>query len=115
MGDAAGAEVDPIAAHEPVGAVVELDLAREQRTVGLVVGELPHERAARHRVLVGRLGIDVVDDAVGAGGLGALRMLGEREPQWKYWPPSMTMVWPVMNVEPGPHRKATAPTMSAGT
>ncbi len=31
------------------------------------------------------------------------------------WPPSMTIVWPVMKPAPGPHRNTTAPATSSGT
>src|SRR5207248_2269040 len=38
-----------------------------------------------------------------------------RAAQWKYWPPSITIVWPVMKSAAGLHRKTTAPTTSSGT
>src|SRR5262249_48749966 len=72
-----------------------------------LVAELPAQRAAV---------LELVDDAVRAVGARAGGAHGEREPgQWKYWPPSMTIVCPVRKVDSGPHRKATAPTTSSGT
>ena len=44
---------------------------------------------------------DVVDDAVAGLGRDAVRVLGQAEDQWKYWPPSITIVWPVTKSEPG--------------
>ena len=46
--DAAGREVDPVAADDPVGRGVELDL-REQRSAGVVAAELPDERGPSTR------------------------------------------------------------------
>ena len=72
----------------------------------LVLLELPDERVpvdprrAEERLVAP----DVVDDAVAGGGLDPARMVVEGEPQWKYWPPSITMVWPVTKSEYGPAR-----------
>src|SRR5262249_20529110 len=98
---------------------VELDESRDERALGveLVVIELPDERrpvdGGRAEARDGR--VDVVDDAVAADRLDAGREAVQREPQWKYWPPSMTIVWPVTNDAAGPARYATAPTTSAGS
>ena len=48
--------------------------------------------------------LDVVDDAGARLGRDSLRMLGEAEDQWKYWPPSITIVCPVTKSECGPAR-----------
>ena len=104
--DAAQREVDPVAADDPVGERVELDEPGEQGALrlALVVVELPDERGA---VDLGgaepRLAaLQVVDDAVAADRLDARLEAVEGESQWKYWPPSMTMVWPVTNDADGP-------------
>ena len=106
--DAAEREVDPVAPHDPGGERVELHEVRDQRALGveLVVVELPDERRP---VDLGRpeardRGTQVVDDAVAADRLDAGLEVVEREPQWKYCPPSMTIVCPVTNDEVGPAR-----------
>ncbi len=75
VGDAAGREVDAVAADDPLGERVDLDPAREQRAVGLLgrVVELPDERVPVDvRLAVGGGVVrDVVDDAVPAEGLGS--------------------------------------------
>src|SRR5262249_27615636 len=58
---------------------------------------------------------DVVHDAVPVPRLDAVTMLVEREDQWKYWPPSITIVCPVTKSAAGVQRKTTAPTTSSGT
>ncbi len=74
--------------------------------VELVVVELPDERRPVDlgRPEAGDGGTRVVDDAVAADRLDAGLEAIEREPQWKYCPPSMTMVWPVTKDEAGPAR-----------
>ena len=74
--------------------------------VALVVVHLPDERETVDRggAEPRALGVDVVDDTVAADRLDAGVEAVEREPQWKYWPPSMTIVWPVTNAAPGPAR-----------
>ena len=84
--------------------------------------ELPDERVALDLggAEVGGVVRDVVDDPLPAGGLRSGHELVERQPhgaqsnarasgvsrtsglQWKYCPPSMTIVWPVTNADPGP-------------
>ena len=92
---------------------------RQQRAgrVALAVVERPAQRVARDRGRrdVRLVGGEVVEDGVAPGRLGAARVREQGEPQWKYWPPSMTMVWPVTNADPGPQRNTTAPTTSSGT
>ncbi len=82
--DPARREVDPVAAHDPLGERVDLDPAREERIVGLVGGvvELPDERVPVDVRLAVEGGVvrDVVDDAVPAGRLGARLELVEGEP-----------------------------------
>ena len=48
--------------------------------------------------------LQVVDDAIARRCLDAVRMLVEREVQWKYWPPSITIVWPVTKLALDPER-----------
>src|SRR5262249_30746863 len=90
--NAAGREVDAVAADDPVA-------------LGLL-GQLPDERLPVDlRGAVMRLvALDVVDDAIAVLRPHAFRVLRELEDQWKYWPPSMTIVCPVTKSEPGPHR-----------
>ena len=101
LGDPAEREVDSIAADDPLGERVELHEPREQRAlrVALVVVELPDERGAldRRGAEAGRPGREVVDDAVAADRLDPGLEAVERESQWKYWPPSITIVCPVTN------------------
>ena len=116
VGDAAGREVDAVAAHDPVGErATSIDGAREQRRPP-VAPELPDERGPVHlrRAEMGRVVRDVVDDTVPArvsvpvvnshGGDRSDRRATALISQWKYWPPSMTMVWPVTNADDGPAR-----------
>ena len=92
VGDAAGREVDAVAAEQP-GA-------------GRPLGQLPDERVPldARRADVRLVARDVVDDPVARPGLDAVRVLRQAEDQWKYWPPSITIVWPVTKSEPGPQR-----------
>jgi hypothetical protein len=82
---AAGWEIDPVAPHHPFGVRVELDAAREQRTLGRLRGivELPDERVPLDVPRAVERGVvrDVVDDAVAARGLGVRLELVEGEPQ----------------------------------
>ena len=55
---------------------------------------------------------DVVDDTVSRLRHDPARMVEERENQWKYWPPSITIVWPVTKSDSGLQKKTTAPTTS---
>src|SRR5829696_5969794 len=116
MGDTAGRKVDPVAADDPAGRGIELHLGGEGRP-GLVAVELPHERRTVHTGCPEprRVPLEVVDDARSWLGHDSLRMLVERKPQWKYCPPSITMVWPVMKPAAGVQRKTTAPTTSSGS
>ena len=92
VGDAAGREVDAVAAEQPGRRPAARSAPRRARA----------RRRGRARVcLVAR---DVVDDAVAGLGLDAVRVLRQAEDQWKYWPPSITIVWPVTKSEPGPQR-----------
>ncbi len=100
VGDPARREIDPVVAHQPAGP--HLDRRREQRVVGLGVEQLP----GQHRAVV-----EFVDDRV----LRVVRCAGQGEDQWKYWPPSITIVWPVMKSAAGVQRKTTAPTTSSGS
>ncbi len=79
--DSSRREVHAIAAQHPV-AVLRL------------VRELPDERVSLHRgrTEVRLIGLDVVDDSIPRRGSHAAGMLGQLEAQWKYWPPSMTIV-----------------------
>ena len=86
VGDPARREIDPVVAHQPAGP--HLDRRREQRVVGLGVEQLP----GQHRAVV-----ELLDDRV----LRVVRRAGEGEDQWKYWPPSITIVWPVMKSAAG--------------
>ncbi len=108
VGDAAEREVDAVAADDPLREGVELDVAREERALGLLGRgvELPHEGVAVDGggAEVRLATRDVVDDAVAADRLGARRGLVEGEPQWKVCPPSITIVCPVTKSEPGPDR-----------
>src|SRR2546428_4066891 len=99
VGHPTGWEVDPVAAQEPARPLVELDRGREQGAVAGRVAELPDERAAANgrRAEVGGAALDVVDGPVSTGSLHAVGMLEERQDQWKYWPPSITIVCPVTN------------------
>ena len=45
---------------------------------------------------------DVVDHVVARPRLDTVRVIGEPENQWNVWPPSITIVWPVMKSEPRP-------------
>ena len=104
---------------------VEIDVRGELRALWLPVGELPAEHGG---ALVTGLDGDVVgaeprlvrahpggfaagdvEDAVAARELaprpGREHVLVERERrQWKYWPPSITIVWPVTKSAVGPAR-----------
>ena len=102
--DSSRREVHAIAAQHPV-AVLRL------------VRELPDERVSLHggRTEVRLISLDVVDDPIPRRGSHAAGMLGQLEAQWKYWPPSMTIVCPVMKSAAGEQRKTTAPTTSSGT
>ena len=90
--DAAGREVDPVAAQQPVAFGP--------------LRQLPHERVPVdvRGAVVRLVPLDVVDDAVAGLGRDAVRMLGQAEDQWKYWPPSITIVCPVTKSDCGPAR-----------
>ena len=96
-------EVDPVAPHDPRGERIELDEPRDERALrlALVAVELPDERPSLDGRAPEARGVvrDVVHDAVAADGLDArLEAVEWRAAcQWKYWPPSMTIVWPVTN------------------
>src|SRR5207247_8470719 len=109
-------KVDAIAAQDPARGALELDLRHELRAVALT-SDSPLERRTgnAHGPRVRLVSLEVVDDPVSGRSLQPIGMLVEREDQWKYWPPSMTMVWPVMKSAPGVQRKTTAPTTSSGT
>ena len=79
--------------HSPA---LELDLRGEQRRRRRLVERAPRRaRAVGSRRAVRRLvAADVVDDAVARRRLDAAGDGREREDQWKYCPPSMTIVWP---------------------
>ena len=89
--DPARLEVDAVAPQQP--AVARLDLAGELRAV-LVAAERPAERGPVDpgRREVRGVGAEVEDDRVRPLGVDAAGVVEEREPQWKYWPPSMTIV-----------------------
>ena len=91
VGDAARREVDAVAAHEPLGRRRARPRADEQRARRRRRRRAPTRARGRRRA-------SWTTRLRPASALGAVGMLGEREPQWKYWPPSMTIVWPVMNV-----------------
>ena len=102
--DAAGREVDPVTADDP--------------------GRQARDRRAPRRARACRPGrpepclvpVEVVDDAdVRPRCSTPSGVLLERADQWKYWPPSMTIVWPVMKSAAGVQRKTAAPTTSSGT
>ena len=97
---------DAVAPDQPFHPRIELEVDRERRAVGAVLGELPHDRRSVDGDVaeVRRVALEVVDDAVSGQGLDAVGMLEQREVQWKVWPPSITIVWPVTKSEPGPHR-----------
>src|SRR5262249_56104484 len=59
----------------------------------------------------GRGVVELVDKGV----LRVVRHSRERENQWKYCPPSITIVCPVMKSASGLQRKTTAPTTSSGS
>ena len=73
---------------------------------GRVAAQLPDDGRPCHlrRAETRRVRLDVVDDARARLGCDAVRVLVEREPQWKYCPPSMTIVCPVTNADVGPAR-----------
>src|SRR5205807_3436355 len=101
IGDAARREVDPVAAEQPVSLGPVVHLPDERLAVDA--------RGAEVRLVAG----DVVHDArpvLGHDALGA-----DRDPQWKYWPPSITIVCPVTKPAAGLQKKTTAPTTSSGT
>src|SRR5205085_1797073 len=86
--DASRREVDAVAADEPIALRPLVDLPDERIAVD--------PRGAEVRLVAA----DVVDDARAVLRLHAVREAGD--PQWKVWPPSMTIVCPVMKSEPGP-------------
>ena len=94
---------------------IEVELCAQLRALG-PNPELPHERMPVDscRTEVRLVALDVVDDPNPRSRLDTVRVLGESQDQWKYWPPSITIVWPVTNEAPGPQRKTTAPTTSSG-
>ena len=114
--DAAGREVDPVAADDPADRGVELHF-RSERRARSVTAELPDEGVAADASRSDRclVSLEVVDDARPSLGFDSGRMLVEREPQWKYCPPSITIVCPVMKPAAGVQRKTTAPTTSSGS
>src|SRR5207248_1186199 len=86
----------------------ELDRLRELRACGAVLREFPDERVLldRDRAEPRVTPADVVDDPVPRQRRRARGQVEERQPQWKYWPPSITIVCPVTKSEPGPQRLA---------
>ncbi len=70
------------------------------------LGQLPHERVPVDvgGAVVSLVPLDVVDHAVAGLGRDAVRMLGQAQHQWKYWPPSITIVCPVTKSDCGPAR-----------
>ena len=92
VGDAARREIDAVAAHDPVP--------------GRPLRQLPDERMAvdARRTAHGLVALDVVDDVVAGPEGDAVRVLREPQDQWKYWPPSITIVWPVTKSDAGPQR-----------
>ena len=103
VGHAGRREVDPVAADEPVA--------------GESLGQLLNERPApdARGAVVRLVTLDVVDHVVAVLGLDARGVIRQVQDQWKVWPPSITIVWPVTKSECGPQRKTTAPTTSCGT
>ncbi len=103
-----------VAARDPARVVgVEHDRVREQRVAGACLArrQLPAERVAvdPDRAEVGLAPGDVERDRLRARDLDAVRVLVERERahpgrQWKYCPPSITIVCPVTNDELAPAR-----------
>ena len=92
--DPAGRELDAVAAHQPPGGRVELHVDREERAFAAVFGELPDQRPAVDLPIAEPrlVPLDVVDHPVTRCGRHAVSLVVEREPQWKYWPPSMTII-----------------------
>ena len=102
--DPARREVDAVAAQDPLARLgLALELPDDRRPVDA--------RGSEVRLVA----LEVVDDPASRLGLHSAGMLREDEAQWKYWPPSMTIVWPVMKSAAGVQRKTTAPTTSSGT
>jgi hypothetical protein len=114
VGDAAGREVDPVAAHEPVAP--ELDVGG-QRGGAAVLAHRPDDRGPvdAGRAARGRVRAEVVHDHTDRADVTTFAMFVQREDQWKYWPPSMTIVWPVTKSAAGEQRNTTAPATSSGT
>jgi hypothetical protein len=79
VGDAAGREVDAIAAEQPVA--------------GRALGEFPDERVSLDpRGTDARpIRFDVVDDVLSRACLHARWMIRQLQDQWKVWPPSITI------------------------
>src|SRR5439155_1226048 len=96
VGDAAGRKVDSVEAQQPLDLRIEVDLCAQQRVGWGVVEQLPVQARAV---------VDLVGDDVRR----VVPLSREREDQWKYWPPSITMVWPVTKSAAGVQRKTTAP------
>jgi hypothetical protein len=90
--NAAWGEVDAVAA----------DHGRRRRSLD----QVPDERVALDACSTEMrlVTLDVVDDSIAGFGRHAAGMLGETENQWKVWPPSITIVWPVTKSEPGPQK-----------
>jgi hypothetical protein len=85
--DPALREVDAVAARDPVGEGVEVDVAGEERPLRLLLArvELPDERVPldRGRAEERPVARDVVDDPVAPDRLDPGRELVEGESQWK--------------------------------
>ena len=102
VSDAAGWELHPVATGDPFHRRIELHVDLQRRTFHLVTMchkgfctyQLPDERRAADTCSseIRPHICQVVDDAHAAGGLDTLGPLVQREVQWKYWPPSMTIV-----------------------
>ena len=100
VGNPAGWEVDAVEARNPLA--VELDRRCDERVCGSSVEQLPDQPRA------------VLEDVLDPKMRSVVRGRRQGEDQWKYWPPSMTIVWPVTKSAAGVQRKTTAPTTSSG-
>jgi len=93
MSDSAWREVHAVAAHDPLAPRVELDVDCESCVLALAP-DLPHDGRAVHAspTVVSFVPLQVVDDTGPSLRVDTSGSLMEREDQWKYWPPSMTIV-----------------------
>jgi len=85
VGDRAGLEIHPIAAHQPLGGRIQFDAAVQQRASLLLM--IAEQRPAQRFTLdagrrdVGGAGADVVEDRVRPADRGSAGMVPERESQ----------------------------------